>query len=116
MSPDDIKALRRAIGATQRDLAEALAVEVALVRDWEKGDRFPTLANCQVMEKLRSGPPIKKKGARSPMELLADPGFFTLVRKLLTHAPLRTEVEKLAASYGDPLEDTDDPKPRPGKA
>ena len=33
MSPDDIKALRKTIGVTQRDLAEALEVDVALVRD-----------------------------------------------------------------------------------
>jgi transcriptional regulator with XRE-family HTH domain len=117
MSPDDIKALRRVIGATQRDLAEALEIDVALVRDWEKGERFPTLANCQSMEKLRGAPPIKKKGAKTPIELLGDPAFFVLVRKLLTHAPLRAEVDKLAAGYADPLDDPDDDaKPRAGKA
>lgn len=116
MTPDDIKALRRVIGATQRDLAVALEIDVSLVRDWEKGERFPTLGNCQSMETLRSSPPIKKKGVRTPMQLLADPGFFTLVRKLLAHAALRAEVEKLAAGYADPLDDGDDPKPRAGKA
>ena len=111
MSPDEIKAVRKALGVTQRDLAELMELEVALVRDWEKGDRFPTKAHCDKMEALRKDPPPRKKGrARSPMELLADAGFYTVLRKLLAHAELRAEVEKLAVKYADPLDEGEDGK------
>lgn len=108
MSPEEIKTLRRATGLSQRDLAEALQVDVALVRDWEKGERFPTRAHCEAMEALRKNPPPRKGRAKSPLELLADPGFFALLRKLLAHAPLRAEVEKLAASWPDPLDEDEE--------
>jgi transcriptional regulator with XRE-family HTH domain len=113
VTPDDIKAVRRATGLSQKELAEALEVEVALVRDWEKAERFPTKAHCDAMEALRANPPPPraKKGAareRSPMELLGDPGFFGLLRKLLAHAALRAEVEKLAADFADPLDAEDE--------
>jgi transcriptional regulator with XRE-family HTH domain len=105
VTPEDIRAVRRAAGLSQKDLAEALAVEVAMVRDWEKGERFPTRAHCEAMARLREQPPVRARGrAPTPLQLLGDPGFFTLVRKLLAHHALRAEVEKLAAGYPDPLE------------
>ena len=111
VTPDEIKAVRRATGLSQKELAEALSVEVVLLREWEKGERFPTKANCAAMEALKANPPPpRKKGKdRSPMELLGDPGFFVLVRKLLTHSTLRAAVEKLAAEFADPLDADDDP-------
>lgn len=117
MTPDDIKALRKATALTQRDLADALAVDVSLVRDWEKGDKFPTKAHCDAMEAVRAKPPVssakKGKGAekkpRTPMQLLADPELFALVRKLLAHAPLREAVYELAGKYQDPLDESDKP-------
>jgi transcriptional regulator with XRE-family HTH domain len=115
VSPEEIKSLRRAVGLTQRELADALQLEVAQVRDWEKGERFPTRAHCEAMEALRANPPPRKGRAKSPLELLADPAFFTLLRKLLAHPALRAEVEKLAAGHPDPLEDEDEPSP-PRKA
>lgn len=106
MSPDDIKALRKALTLSQRELAEALEVEVELVRQWEREEAFATKAHCAAMEKLRANPPPKKKGrAPTPMQLLADPGFMLLLRKLLTHAKLRAEAERAAAEYPDPLDD-----------
>lgn len=114
VKPEEIKNLRRTLGMTQRDLAEALQIDVALVRDWEKGERFPTRAHCMAMEALRAHPPARKSRAKRPMELLADPEFFTLVRKLLVHAPLRAEVEKLARDYPDPLEGDEDEAGAPG--
>ncbi len=106
MTPDEIKAVRRAAGLSQKDLAAALSVDVALVRNWEKGEQFPTRAHCIAMAALPASAPPKGKKAveRTPMELLGDPGFFTLLRKLLAHAPLRTAVEALAADYVDPNE------------
>lgn len=106
MSPDDIKALRKALTLTQRDLAEALDVEVELVRQWEREEAFATKAHCAAMERLKANPPPKKKGkAPSPMQLLADPGFMLLVRKLLAHPKLRADAERAAAEYPDPLDD-----------
>jgi transcriptional regulator with XRE-family HTH domain len=106
VSPDEIKAVRRAAGVTQKELAELLSVDVALVRDWEKGERFPTKAHCDSMEAVAKNPPPRAKGKNpSPMQLLGDPAFFALVRKLLAHKALRAEVDKLAAGYPDPLDE-----------
>lgn len=105
MNADDIKALRKELGLTQRDLAEALELEVALVRDWESAEQFATKAHCDAMEKLRSNPPPKKsKKSKTPMQSLADPALWTLLRKLLAHGQLRAACEKLAADYDDPLD------------
>lgn len=106
MSPDDIKALRKALTITQRELAEVLEVEVDLVRRWERDEAFPTKAHCTAMEKLRANPPVKAKTkALSPMQLLGDREFMTLVRKLMAHPALRAEVTRAAAGYTDPLDD-----------
>ena len=104
MTADDIKALRKELGITQRALAEALKVDVAEVRAWETTDAFPTKAHCEAMAKLRTNPPPKPTKNASPLQLLADPKFMLLVRKLLAHPKLRAEAEKLAADHPDPLE------------
>jgi transcriptional regulator with XRE-family HTH domain len=104
MTADDIKALRKELGITQRALSEALKVDVADVRAWETGDAFPTKAHCEAMARLRTNPPPKPAKNPSPMQLLADPKFMLLVRKLLAHPKLRAEAEKLAAEHPDPLD------------
>jgi transcriptional regulator with XRE-family HTH domain len=104
MTADDIKALRSELGINQRALAEALKLEVGEVRAWEASEAFPTKAHCAAMAKLRANPPPKPVKGASPMQVLADPKFFLLVRKLLAHPKLRAEVEKLAAEHPDPLD------------
>lgn len=105
MNADDIKALRKELGLTQRDLADAMKLDVATVRDWETGEQFATKAHCEEMEAFRKSPPPKKsKKARTPMQSLADPALWTLMRKLLAHGALRAQCEKLAADYDDPLD------------
>ena len=104
MTADDIKALRKQVGITQRVLAECLDVDVALVRSWELGEAFPTRAHCAAMEKVRTSPPPKKARAASPLELLGDPAFLAVLRKLMADPKLRAEVERLAASVPDPLD------------
>lgn len=104
MTADDIKALRKELGITQRALAEALKLDVAEVRAWEAVESFPTKAHCEAMERLRANPPPKPVKGASPMQLLADPKFMLLVRKLMAHPKLRAEVEKLAAEHPDPLD------------
>ncbi len=105
MSPEEIRALRSELGLSQRQFADALKIDVARVRAWESDEEFPTKAWCDAMEKLRANPPPKvpKKGA-TPMQVLADPKFFALMRKLLAHPKLRAETEKLAGDYPDPAE------------
>lgn len=106
MSPDEIKALRKTLSMTQRDLAEALELDVDAVRGWERGETFPTRASVAAMEKLRENPP-KRAPKRAPTvwQLLGDERFMALVRKLLHDPKLRAEVERLAQSVPDPLDD-----------
>ena len=108
MTPDDLKALRKELGCTAKELANALELEQATVLAWEKGDLFPTKPYIDQMEALRKkGPgaiPRKAKGG-DPMKVLGDPVMWELVRKLATHKKLRDEVVKLASRYPDPIED-----------
>ena len=109
MSPDDLKALRKHLGCTAKELAGALGIEQSTVLAWEKGDLFPTKAFVDKMAALAAkGPaaiPKKAKGA-DPMKVLADPLLWELVRKLAANKKLRDEVAKLAASYPDPAQDS----------
>ena len=111
MTPDEIKALRKDLACTAKELAGALGLEQATVLAWEKGDLFPTKAFVDKMAQLRArGPasiPKKAKGAE-PMKVLADPALWELMRKLVAHKKLRDEVQKLAAPYADPAQDAKD--------
>ena len=105
MSPDELKALRKELSCTAKELAGALDIDQKTVLGWESGELFPTKQYCDRMEELRAkGPsaiPRKSKGA-DPVKTLADPAFWELVRKLAAHKKLRDEVAKLAAGYSDP--------------
>ena len=111
MTPDDIKALRKDLTCTAKELAQALGLEQSTVLAWEKGDLFPTKPMVDKMAQLRArGPaaiPKKSKGAE-PMKVLADPALWELMRKLVAHKKLRDEVMKLAAPYADPAQDGKD--------
>lgn len=114
MTPEEIKALRKDLSCTAKELGNALGIDQATVLAWEKGDLFPTKAFVDKMAALRvKGPasiPKKSKGA-DPMKVLSDPALWLLVRKLIAHKRLRDEVVKLSATYSDPAED---PKDSPG--
>jgi DNA-binding XRE family transcriptional regulator len=109
MSPDEIKAVRKDLACTAKELALALDLDQATVLAWEKGDLFPTKQYIDKMLALRArGPgsiPRKAKGQTSPMQTMTDPQAWTLFRKLLAHKRLRDEVTKLAEKYPDPAED-----------
>lgn len=113
MTPDDLKALRRELRCTARELGDALGLDQPTVLAWERGELFPTKRSIEAMAKLRAQGPAaiprkqKKTAPRSPLEALADPTLWRLIRKLLAHAPLRAEVDKLAEAYEDPIEDKD---------
>lgn len=104
MTPEEIKKARLTLKCTAKELALALEVEPSTVAAWERGEMFPTK---QYVEKLQDlvarGPaavPKKAKGA-DPLEALRDPDVWSLIRKLLAHPKLRTEVQKLADKYED---------------
>ncbi len=109
MTPEDIKALRKELACTARELAGALGVDQATVLAWEAAERFPTKAYVDRMNELRAkGPgavPRKAKGAADPVKSLADPQAWELFRKLLAHKRLRDEIAKLADKYPDPASD-----------
>ena len=108
VTPEEIQSLRKELSCTARELAAALRLEQAAVLSSERAETFPTKADIKAMESLRQKGPdaivrTKKRGAAStPMTLLRDPAFWALTRKLLTHAPLRAAVMKLAEEYPDP--------------
>jgi transcriptional regulator with XRE-family HTH domain len=105
VTPDELKALRKDLACTAKELAVALQLEQSTVLAWEKGELFPTKPFIDKMEALRAkGPgaiPRKSKGA-DPMQSLRDPNVWELFRKILAHKKLRDEVTKLAAAYKDP--------------
>jgi transcriptional regulator with XRE-family HTH domain len=108
VTPDEIKALRKELACTAKELAGALGIEQATVMAWEKAELFPTKAYVDAMSALRArGPgavPKKAKGA-DPLKALADPQVWELLRKLAVHKKLRDEVAKLAEKYPDPAAD-----------
>ncbi|MFT3767233.1 MAG: helix-turn-helix transcriptional regulator [Minicystis sp.] len=112
MSPEDIKALRKDLGCTARELAGALGIEQQTVLAWERGELFPTKRHCDAMAELRrKGPSAipkkpRRKGA-TPMQALADPEVWKLVRKLIAHPELRAAVQAQAESYSDPADEGD---------
>jgi len=107
MTPDALKALRKDLACTAKELAAALEIDQATVLAWERGELFPTKRYIDAMAALaQKGPgsiPKKSKGG-DPMKVLADPLLWELVRKLAAHKKLRDETAKLAAGYPDPSE------------
>ncbi|MDP9001709.1 MAG: helix-turn-helix transcriptional regulator [Myxococcota bacterium] len=107
MTPDDVKALRKELSCTAKELAGALGTDQATVLAWEKAELFPTKAYIDRMAQLRAkGPgaiPRKSRGSGvDPIKSLADPAIWELLRKIAVHKKLRDEVAKLAKSYSDP--------------
>jgi transcriptional regulator with XRE-family HTH domain len=111
MTPDELKALRKELGCTAKELAGALDLEQKTVLAWEKGELFPTKHVIDKMSVLRvKGPAAIPRKARGPepMKVLSDPALWLLVRKLLANKKLRDEVTKLAGAYDDPAVDEED--------
>jgi transcriptional regulator with XRE-family HTH domain len=104
VTPDDIKQLRKELGCTARDLAMTLGLEQKEVLAWEAGELFPTKRFVEQMKGLREkGPGAVLKTAKgksvAPTDRLSDPGFWTVVKKLLLHPALYDQVSKLAEKY-----------------
>jgi transcriptional regulator with XRE-family HTH domain len=108
MSPEELKALRKELACTAKELAAALGLEQSTVMAWEKGELFPTKQFIDKMEGFRAkGPSSIPKKAKSadPVKQLGDPLVWEIFRKLLAHKKLRDEVAKLASSYADPADE-----------
>jgi transcriptional regulator with XRE-family HTH domain len=109
VTPDELKALRKELSCTAKELAVALGLEQATVLAWEKGDLFPTKQFIDKMEAFRAkGPgaiPKRAKGGGDPLKHLGDPLVWEIFRKLLAHKKLRDDVAKLATSYPDPADE-----------
>ncbi len=108
MTPDEIKAVRKELSCTAKELAQAMGIEQATVLAWEKGDLFPTKQYVDRMNQLRERGPSsipKKSRGDAPMKVLADPALWELFRKLLAHKKLRDDVMKLASAYVDPKDE-----------
>lgn len=108
MTPEEIKALRKDLACTAKELAHAIGIDQSTVLAWEKGDLFPTKWYVDKMSELRSrGPQAIPRKARgdAPMKVLADPALWELLRKLIAHKKLRDDVAKLASGYSDPRDE-----------
>jgi len=108
MTPDELKALRKDLACTAKELAQAIGIEQATVLAWEKGELFPTKPFIDKINALRAKGPAaipKKSRGDAPMKVLADPALWELVRKLVAHKKLRDEVVKLASAYPDPKDE-----------
>jgi transcriptional regulator with XRE-family HTH domain len=103
---DDVKALRKELGCTAKELAAALGTDQATVLAWEKADLFPTKDHVDRMTALLAkgagAVPKKAKPGGDPIKALSDPQVWELLRKIAAHKRLRDEVAKLADKYPDP--------------
>jgi transcriptional regulator with XRE-family HTH domain len=106
VTPEDIKALRKELGCTARDLATTLGIEQKEVLAWEAGELFPTKRFVDQMRGLREkGPSAVLKSTKgkavAPTDRVSDPAFWAVVKKLLLHPALFEQVSKLAEGYGE---------------
>lgn len=92
-----------------QELADTLGVAPRTVVDWEDDAMFPTKQYIDRMHQLsEQGPTGVRRSRRrrsdgmSPLQALADPELWRLLRKLIAHTELRRAVDRLAAEYDDP--------------
>lgn len=111
MSPDELRAARKTLQCTAKELADTIGLPPAEVLAWEREEAFPTKRWVDKIASLVAiGPTAitrkKKKSSKAdtPMAAMADADTWLLIRKLLAHADLRAEVSKLSAKYSDPAE------------
>lgn len=104
MNAEEIRRLRARKGWSQRQLAAAMKVEPSTIAGWEAGEMFPTRKHLAALRQLEQQADAQRSSGDRVHELLADPGFWRIVRKLLAHRELKDKVEKLADGWPDPLE------------
>jgi transcriptional regulator with XRE-family HTH domain len=108
VTPEDIKALRKKLRCTPRELAAALGVSPEVVMAWEHDDQFPTKQFIERMQDLADKGPgavVRMRGRKhesSPLKVLAEPELWRIIRKLIAYPELREQVGKLAEAFDDP--------------
>ena len=53
MKPEDIKAIREALGLTQEAFASKLRVDLATINRWENGHRKPSALAIKALERMK---------------------------------------------------------------
>jgi len=56
-SPEDVKATRKILNASQAVFAQFLGVSSKTVRSWEQGINIPSHSACRLMDEIRHDPP-----------------------------------------------------------
>lgn len=114
MAPEEIQALRKELGCSAHELGRVLGVDANTILAWEAAELFPTKRHVDQMRALREQGPDAiprayrgRKRAMPPIERLADPKLWELLRKLLEHPALFDKVAQLAESYDDPARPKD---------
>jgi transcriptional regulator with XRE-family HTH domain len=112
MQPEDVKRIRESLACSMGQLASAVGVDVKTILAWEAGDQFPTKRHADRLTALaKEGPSaIKRSRSQAPptgTDLLAEPRFWIVVRKLATNADFFATVEKMSAEYEDKSPDPD---------
>ena len=64
-TPDDIKALRKFVGLTQDELADAMGISVHTLRNWEQGRRRPEGPALALLRIAARHPRIIRENLRS---------------------------------------------------
>lgn len=101
MTPEDIKALRKGLHLTARQLARALDVEGDDVVAWEAGERFPTKRLVTKMLNLREAgsseqPAAQKAPEPTQASALENPKLWAVVRRLVEDPAFLERVAKAA--------------------
>ncbi|MBK8256055.1 MAG: helix-turn-helix domain-containing protein [Polyangiaceae bacterium] len=107
MTGEEIKALRRKLDITARQLGERLGVDQKTVLAWEREEIFPTKKHVEAMHAQTADGAVTspKPGVHSVPSIwndLSNPAVWKLFRKILAHDELREKVTQLAENYEDP--------------
>lgn len=108
--PDEVKELLRTLKLSARDLALKLGVPLETMQMWQRGEGWPTLDSARKLQALSEGREPERRRRVAPdiyRDVLREPEFWALVRKLLYHPALLEAARKLAATYPDPAERKD---------
>jgi transcriptional regulator with XRE-family HTH domain len=104
MEAEDIRALRKRLRISMKQLADHLGVESSDVTAWEMGERYPTKKHVDGMKALEASPPPIARERDLFSGFLSDPRLGRAVRKLLAHPDLQEEFLRLAERWEDPAE------------
>jgi transcriptional regulator with XRE-family HTH domain len=105
MEAEDIRALRKRLKLSMKDLADHLDVEVSVVSAWESGTLYATKKHVDLMKALSDHPPEPKTKLGLYEGFLSDPRLLVALRKLLANDEMQEELMKLADRYPDPAEE-----------